>query len=463
MARVIRFGVFPLLCLVHPLAATAQTAPPSSVPPPFASLARSTPGERMRTKALRAAQSEPELLADDIPVQNVRSRLEADFNPIGGRVGSFLLYPVASLDLGGTDNVVATDTSRRSDVVLDGNAGFRLVQAAEASRLVLQASAGGTVHAKVSDENSWRASGRLLYRRGPLDGSHLVVTATAKRDFVDRENTNNVVDARSPVTYAAFDGDASYTHRFNRFELTGGASIVRMNFNDATGRNNQVIDQNYRDYLSTGLHFEVAYQSRLPVAPLARGSVDWINYDFGPNDALFGLDPNDRNRDSTRYRLEGGVRFLLQDKLYGDVTVGYTARNFVAQAIPIKNVKGFSFETNLHWNMTPTITGHLKADRVIGESASRRIAGYRVTGGDLSLDYMPFYATIFTLSGGYHRVSPIGTDPDRDEYGFGVEVTHYVSRRYRVNAHYRHGARVASDSTIAYQANFFGVTGTSTF
>lgn len=411
--------------------------------------------KRRTMAALTALICSAPLAAQSIPEDaGIAGRIGDEYKPIGGRIGSFILYPEATVTANHTDNILATDSGKRSDEYLKIRPALRLVSQGGADRVSLSSYFERKFHADLQSENTSEYGARGFVRIGPADRSRLEATVIAERLVDSRESIENVVAARKPVHRGRFVGDIAYTHQFNRFSLLGGATVRRLNYADARDRAGNPLDQDFRDVTAIGVRSEARYLLRNGMSAIAKFGADRLRYDFGPEDAAF--DPViDRDRDSRRLRAEAGFGFAIADILYGDATVGYLDRRFKRQLIPLRNVSGFSFNVDLLWNVNPLTTVRIAADRDFLESSSRTIAGYRSTGGKVQVDYAVLRPLIVSVAGNFAHIDPIGPGLTRKDYGGSASIRYFLNRRYSIMAEYRHGGRNSKDPQAAYEGNYF--------
>ncbi len=362
---------------------------------------------------------------------DVRERLSAYFQPIGGRIGSFYLYPELEAAGNFTDNIRATEDDRKSDGWIDASAGFRLVRPDPVRRLQAEARLGQTVHAQEQNEDRTSLLARLSYRDGPAEASHLLVSASAARQFVERRDVNDVKEARSPIRFDFLSGDLGYTGRLNRLALEGGVSLRRLDYHDARRPSGEPIDQDRRDFTRMTVRAQAGYELSPPVMLLMRGSFSRYDYDFGEGSAAF--DPSrDSDRDSNLWRIEGGAGIALTDRLHGSATIGYSRRTFVSQPNPPKNSGGLSFSSELLWLPDPATSFRLEARSDFIESASPAIAGFRTAELQVTAQRSLSRALLLTGDARLRRLNPIGGGETRTEYEFGAELTYFLTRRYRL-------------------------------
>jgi|GEM_PF-2330412 len=371
------------------------------------------------------------------------------YKPIGGRIGSFYLYPEGLVQTDVTSNVFASDSYRRADTVLTLRPALRIVSDSGTQRYVGYVYGSRTYHARFSDENVSEYGVRGSARLGAPTASHFEITGSAERLVDPRDSINNVAEARTPVHRRRYAAEGSYTQVFNRLALTGGVRATRVDYSDARDRGDAVIDQDYRDYSQAGADFEARYELPSGLFALGRASYDRFRYDFGPGDP--GFDPAvNPDRDSHRVRVEAGVGADLMPRWYGYITAGYSERRFGSQPIPLKTAKGFSFRSALIWYLNPVTTFTLKADRDFAESASRTIAGYEVTGGSVRIDNSPMRGMLLSFEFGLRNYSPIGPAHTRTELAGAVELTYFLSRQYKLFARALQNSRTSGDPFVVY-------------
>lgn len=362
---------------------------------------------------------------------DVRERLSAYFQPIGGRIGSFYLYPELRGTANLTDNVLATEDGKESDAWLDASAGFRLVRPDPVRRLQAEARVSQTVYAQERREDSTSLLARITYRGGPTDASHLQASATAARQFVERRDVNDVKEARSPIRFDFLSGDVGYTHRLNRLALEGGVSLRRLDYHDARRRSGEAIDQDRRDFTRMTVRAQGGYELSPPVMLLVRGSFSRYEYDFGERSV--GFDPSrDSERDSNLWRIEAGAGIALTDRLHGSGTIGYSRRTFASQPNPPQNSGGLSFASELLWLPNPATSVRLEARSDFIESASPVIAGFRTAELRVTAQRSLSRALLLAGDASLRKLNPIGGGESRTEHELAGELTYFLSRRYRL-------------------------------
>ena len=257
--------------------------------------------------AMVALLSATPLSAQLIPEDaGVVDRIGDEYKPIGGRIGSFIFYPEASVTAAYTDNVLATSNGKRGDEILTIRPAARLVSQGGANRVSLQGYFARDFHAELESEDISQYGARAFVRIGAPDRSRLEVTTAAERLVDSRESIDNVVEAGKPVHRSRLSTDLAYTHVFNRFSLLGAASVRRLDFADARDRAGNLLDQDFRDVTAIGVRSEARYSLANGLSAVAKLGADRLRYELGPEDA--GFDPTiDRDRDFAPSSRRGGA------------------------------------------------------------------------------------------------------------------------------------------------------------
>jgi hypothetical protein len=378
----------------------------------------------------------------------VADRPRPDYAPIGGRIGSFFLYPTLSASVVATDNVLATDTNRKSEVygVLRGEAA--LVSNLPRHALRFRAYVDQSVHSKSSSEDATQFGGQLDGRLDVTSRTQIAVRGIAERQAEERSSFNNIADARSPVEYNHYLASTAVTQNLSPLALTAGVSYERFDFQDAVSFAGLPISQRYRNYGQITGSAAGTYTVYPGLAFLVRGAADKRSYSLP---ATSPLQPGGLNRDSSGGRIEGGIQVSLTSLLYGEARIGYLVRNYKDPTL--RDVSGLSFGADLLWNVTPLTSLKLGADRSIEEASSTTIAGNRKTEFDLTADHELRRNLILSATGRYTRTSPLGPVASSSSYLGRLGVRYLANRRLSFRAGYQYNKRTSPSPDRRFQEN----------
>jgi hypothetical protein len=378
----------------------------------------------------------------------VADRARPDFSPIGGRLGSFFLYPTFAATLDATDNARARTDDRVGDVYSVISAKARLQSNFSRHGLKAQAYVDQSVHADATSENLTRFGGQL-------DGFYDVSGETRISALVRAEHTaeprisyTSPLDGREPGRYDVYATSLTVQQTLSRLDVAATAGFRATRFHDVPLESGAILDQRYRDADSYNGSLLLGYRVRTGMSVILRTTLDKINYRLDPNDPA---QPLRLDRDSKGFRTEGGFRFDLSSLLYGEVRFGYYKRSYAdAKLVP---TSGLSFGADLLWNVTPLTSIRVGADRRVDEAASITIAGNRATEFELSVDHELQRNVILSANGRYADIKPLGPLGASKEYYGGASARLLVSRRLSLRARYQYSKRSSPVVGRAYHEN----------
>lgn len=360
------------------------------------------------------------------PGVGAADRLRPEYDPIGARVGGMYVFPRIDATLSATDNALATANDRKSDIFVVARPSVALQSDWSRHRLVAEAHASRSVHARLSREDvtQYGASFDGTYDISRATGVRLI--GEAEHLTLDRTAYNNLVNARSPIEYDRYAGSIGIDQSFNRLSVSMTSSVLRLDFSDATAYDGVAIDQDFRDFTQIAVIGSARYRFGSGPSLIARVQADRNDYDVNP----VGLE-----RNSNGIKVEGGMAFDLSSLLYGEVRAGYIRRTYENSLFP--NASGLSFGANLLWNVTPLTSLRFRADRSFQESRSGVAAANLYTQGEIGVDHELLRYVILTASARYAHIEPLGDLGISREYGATLRARYLVNRRMQVNADYR--------------------------
>lgn len=365
------------------------------------------------------------------PLAGVTDRSRPDYDPIGGRIGSFFLYPRLDASVSYTDNLRATESDHISDETFELRPSADLVSNWSRNYLDLRAFYAKDFHANTTSENfstyGASAASRLDFGRD----THLFLSGNVDRDIEPRTDINSDNSSRSPIRFSDYGVGANLSSTFNRLTLSGGTTVNLQRFDNAetvtgqplieTFRNNTVVDSTVEGrYLLGGATSLIVHVER-----------SQINYD----DSGF----TDFDRDSVGYTAQLGVGLHITSLIQGDIRVGYLTQN---NGDPrIVDTSGVAFSANITYNVTPTTTIRLLADRSIEPGGSPVTTGNVRSTGAVTVEHELLRNLVVIGYGRYSVIDPQGPFDDGRELEGRLSAIYYLSRRFRFNANVDHYSR----------------------
>lgn len=378
----------------------------------------------------------------------VADRPHIDYLPIGGRIGSFFLYPQADVTGGATDNLRATDTDRMGDTYVRVQGGAQVISGFSRHKIKAGVFVSHPFYVRHASEGVTQYGGSA---EGTLDidrSTQAVVSVVAGRSIVDRTDFNSPAGAASPIAYDHASARINLSHNFNRLSLLGTAKVTGLSYRDGVTDGGVAISQRYRDATIYDGVQEIRYNLYPGFDVLLHGNYNRQSYSLPANDPL---QPGNLDRNSSGWTIEGGARVELTGTLYGEVRAGYMRRTYADTRL--RNARGLSFVANVLWNATSMTTLRLNASRSIEEAASTTAAGNLVTLAKLGIDHELQRNFTVSLDGGYIRLAPLGTGSSADTWTARLSGRYLISRRFSLKAELAHADRATADRSHAFKAN----------
>ncbi len=255
------------------------------------------------------------------------------YDPVGIRIGSFMLFPEA--ELGGlyTNNVLSIPRGP-SDIAGELRTETRLVSNWSVHALELRGTTFSTYHDDYSseDDRAWSAEarGRLDFsRRTNLQGIVSRSVGQESRTAIDA----NLVGPRAEVT--TDEARLALNHRFNRLSIE-----LRGSVSDTTYDQPGLGDETDRDTFETREALRASWELKPTLAVFAEGELNQRDKKAPPPDGI--------PRDSDGYRARVGLDFGSTGALLrGQASIGYGRQN--PRDNRLAPVDAFLFDANLAW------------------------------------------------------------------------------------------------------------------
>lgn len=401
------------------------------------------------TTALAATGSAwaQEMSGEPDPNVTVQDRPRPEYDPLGIRAGTFLVFPSLGLEGGYDDNVYADEDDEQDDFFATVRP--QVTARSDWSRHALNLRAGAEAARYLEeDDNNYldffsSADGRLdITRDNILTGGLEFNRLHEDRESPDDEGEGtDLTEFWNPIARLAYRRD------FNRVYGIVGADFTRFDFEDSEDSDR---DRNqYRGRLRGG------YEISPRIAGFGEGIYEIRDYDDTPNRG--GVD-----RNSEGYIVRGGVEVDITGLLFGEVALGYTHREYDDDQLD--DVGGPSAAAALTWNITPLTTIIFEGEAEVrettvnfeGEEASARFD----QGLGVDVTHELLRNVLLNANASYTRSDFEGTDRSDDTYRLGAGVTYLLNRNLSLDASYRFSTRESDADTAEYTRNIFlvGVT-----
>lgn len=375
----------------------------------------------------------------------VMGRYRDKYAPIGGRLGSLFLYPRFGVATEASDNLFASNSNRASDQTTRLSAQALLTSNWSRHAFDLQAYGNQSLHASHASEDVANYGGVMDGRVDIGASSALTMVASAEHGTLDRSDFTSPTNARKPVGYDRYYGEAKAQHTFNRLQVSGAVRLARLEYGDTLARDGSLINQTFRNGDFLTYQASVSYRLHDGLRIITNGSYAVANYVAPLPGAL--------NRNSHKKRIEGGVRFDITDHVVGFVRAGWLGVDYTDSRL--RSFDGAAFSADMIWTMRRSTTLRIKADRRVDENASTTSAGMRVTEGSLSLEHELFPNLLLGARGSYSDLSPLGPDAKSHMVSGGGQVRYLMSRRLNFTLDLLHQERSSQSQAWQFNENRF--------
>jgi hypothetical protein len=376
----------------YPGQARPKPPPGPGTPPPSASAAgQSQPS--MPPSATASKPPIPPAMAGSVPGQPQRKRLKPDDDPfgaVGDYAGSFPIKSALEVSGGYDSNpgrtfqpkglpsyVIAPEFLAVSDwerhaLVADLRGSFTGYGGS------LPATIDGAVNSAPTNVDRPDFIGHV---DGRLDVSRDTdVTAQARlRVATDNPGSPNVQAglARYPLA-TTLGGTLGFDQRFNRLQVSAGATIDRTSYQNSTLTDGEVTSNDDRNFNQYGGVGRISYDLTPGVKPFAE-----IEGDSRVHDQQF--DRGGFQRDSSGGYAKAGTSFEFSRLLIGEASIGYAARSYIDPRL--NRLEGLLTSASLVWTATPLTTAKFYSDTQIAETTLAGTSGVLVHTYSFEVDH----------------------------------------------------------------------------
>jgi hypothetical protein len=262
------------------------------------------------------------------------------YDPVGIRIGSFILFPEAEVAGLATNNVEGT-AGGHSDVGAEVATRTRLVSNWSRHAVELRAVTFSSFYDDhpSEDDRDWTVEGRGrldITRRTNIQGLVSRDFGQESRSAIDGVTTGERPDVTTDIAALTLN------NRFNRLALQLRGSLTDVEFSSTV--NGGIISTNAdRNSLTSEETLRLSYELKPTFAIFAETGVNQRSYDAAPSDGIL------RDSDGERYRL--GIDFGgTGEVLRGEASIGYGRQT--PDDGRLDTVDAFLLDANLAWRAT---------------------------------------------------------------------------------------------------------------
>lgn len=375
--------------------------------------------------------------------ETVVTRARPEVDPLGIRLGTFLLLPKITLEETYDDNIYAVEDKETDDFITSIRPEVALKS--DWSNHALNFAAGldqGLYFSNdEADYTDWftKLDGRLDVTRdiNVQAGAGFQRTHEAPDD-------PNFGGSEYPEYFYKTDAFLKYNQRFGRFRTTVDGTFARLDYENAKGG----VQNQDRDINVVQGGVRVGYELQPQYEAFVRASGNRRMYDTQPDD-------QGRRRDSAGYAIVTGVTLDLTGVLFGDVFVGYREQFY--DSGDEDDFAGPTFGVSLNWNVTPLTTITAGIEQTVQETTDNNASAYVLTVGSLSVDHELLRNLLLNANVSVGEEDYEGISQTDMIYTAGVGIRYLMNRNFYASLAYRYASRDGDNSNDDYSRNLIRI------
>lgn len=369
--------------------------------------------------------------------ETVLSRPRPDYDPIGLRLGGFILYPELALQESFDSNVFAAPRNEKVDFITTLEPSLNLRSNWNNHALNFRADA---LIAKYIDNSSEDHNDYSFGTDGRVDilrDSRIFGGASYAVKHEPRYSPNDLGGVE-PTEYDVMSFNIAPEQVFNRLSVRVDGTFDRFSYEDNRTAAGATILESQRDRDEWQIGLRPAYE----FAPLRQVYAALLynkrDYDAG---STFGF-----NRDSDGYSAALGLRYDITGILFADVFAGYRRQDYDDSRLGA--AAGPAGGAKLTWNMTrlTTFTGTLT--REVQETILTGSSAYFATKAELRADHELLRNLLLNATAGYENDDFEGIARSDNIYVLGAGAKYLINRNFALSGGYSFRTR-SSDASGA--------------
>lgn len=343
------------------------------------------------------------------------------YQPVGIRMGSFLLYPEAETNLAFTDNLFRSANNRQADTSLEVAPRLRIVS--NWSRHALEARIEGlrSYHERFESEDDQRVAAQL---RGRIDISRQTnIAAELSYDYGQESRGSlsgpsaNAPRANVETRRAAIEGN----QRFNRITVQIRGARIEYDYSNAL-----VADD--RSYVQDETGTRIGYELTPGLKVYVDGAVNRRKHETAAlTDGIL--------RDSTGTRTRVGVALDIRGTLRGDVSLGYAVQT--PEDARLRPTQGTIIDSSLSWRPTGLTEVIFSAKSDIAESDVALTSGALTREAALEVRHALRRNLVLVAGLSYALTEYTGTAVTEKDLKETLAAEYYLTREVALIARYQ--------------------------
>jgi hypothetical protein len=378
--------------------------------------------------------------------QSVSQRPRQDYDALGLRAGSFLIFP--SIDVSGeyNSNVYVTQTDTKGDFLTDLRPALTI--ASDWNNNAVNVHADGDIrrYASLVSENESNVDVAANGRLDIENNIYLTGGAGYQLAHEDRESPDSTTNEKSPTLYQLATADLGFVHDTGTVGLQLNADVNSYSYNNNSTSTGAPIPESYRDRMEYVLTPRISYEYIPGYDAFIKTPVNWRDYNTE-------FDPSGFRQNSHGYEADAGTTVGLGQIVNGEIFVGYFGQDYDDSRL--SSPSGIGFGGNLLWNVTPldSIKGQLA--RTVQETILQPASSYVETDVGLTAEHELLRNVVLTANAEYSNQAYQGISRVDNVYSAGVGARYLVTRNWNAGLSGTYRERDSNVSGGGYDETIF--------
>lgn len=367
----------------------------------------------------------------DAPAQGetVLVQPRGEFEPLGVRAGSFLVFPLMQATEEFDTNVYSTEDNERADLIHHLEPSVKIQS--DWRNHSLNFSTGGDI-AFYTDESDLDYKDYNVGLDGRLDiqrGSNLRASAGYNHGH-EATSSPDSAGGVVPAEFERYSALIGGSHQFNRIKVRLDNDLTRYDYHDSNTSTNGVPGQTNnddRDRNEWTHTARIGYEVMPEYEAFVSGQYRNIAY-------LSGQDDFSYNRDSKGWAATAGVSMNLTGLLAGDIFGGYIEQTPDDSRLP--DTKGPQYGFALTWTPTGLTTVSGNYGQAINQTTIGSSGGTFETSGTVRVDHELRRNILLNAVGRVTQSDFTGTPREDTTWGGATGVRYLLNRNFYASLDY---------------------------
>jgi len=371
------------------------------------------------------------------------------YQPIGVRLGGFVLFSQIESGFEATSNVFES-TTQRSDVAVDVAPRIRIVSNWRRHAVEFNAYGLASFHRDFSteDERAYRLEARARLDITRHSNLEALLAREQTQEMRGSANSQNIA-GQNLLDIVTDTAAATLNHRFNRLSLQLRGAVSRINYDPsavniaAPAASPVFVAVDDRDYNIRSIALRSSWEFNPQLTVFIETALNQRRYD-----RLQG--GFDRDSDGQRWRT--GVSFGNGGAfLRGEISVGYGVQDLRSPVLP--TVEGFLIDANLAWRASSLTSILLNANTQIAETSIDHAGGGVTRTAGISIRHALRRNFITTAGLNYSTVDYQGANITENTLTAALGAEYSLNRNVVLFGNYDHVRFFSNQRAADYDAD----------